>query len=916
MDDLLKDFLTETSENIATLDVELVKLEQNPNDPDIISGIFRLVHMIKGTCGFLGLPRLERLAHAGENVLGKFRDRELEVTPNAVDVILASIDRIKELLGYLEQNEKECPDGDDGALIDSLNALAEGKAAVPPAAIVADDLVMVSASSVEERSEATAAVPPPAAASPNEPDEFGFVPVPAGDIATLEANMASATKEPTGPSSDESGAKADGSSTAVAVHAAASSIDEHSGKGASVADQSIRVNVDQLETLMTTVSELVLTRNQLLQILRSEKESAFTSPLQRLNQVTSELQEGVMKTRMQPIGNAWAKLPRIVRDLAHELNKKIDLQMLGADTELDRQVLELIKDPLTHMVRNSADHGIEIPAERLRSGKPETGIITLNAYHEGGHIIIDIVDDGRGLAIDKIRAKVLEKGLATEGELSSLTEQQIMQYIFKPGFSTAEKVTSVSGRGVGMDVVRTNVERIGGTIDFKSVAGKGSSFSIKIPLTLAIVSALIVECAAERFAIPQISVVELVKASPTSEHRVEMINDTPVLRLRNRLLPLVSLRRTLKLGDEDIQANGNAFIVVVQVGSSNLGVIVDRVFDTEEIVVKPVAPILRSIDAFSGNTILGDGSVIMILDLNAIVSNAGNVNIETTHTQATATTHSSRNGSKQSLLLFRAGDGAQKAVPLSLVARLEEIDRATIEYSEGVPMVQYRGKLMPLVPVDPGAVLSKEGSQAVLVFADKDKHMGLMVEEILDIVEERLQVDLSGKRPGALGTSIISGKATDVIDAAFYLSQAFQNWFGEENTSFEGQTLHKVLLVDDSPFFRNLLTPLLTVAGYDVTAVETADEALKLQEEGVAFDAIVSDIEMPGMNGFDFVSMLRGSDGKWSKLPIFAMSSHATPRDLERGRLAGFTDYVAKFNREGLLNALHETLKQDGVDHE
>ncbi|MDD4615894.1 MAG: chemotaxis protein CheW [Alphaproteobacteria bacterium] len=891
MDDLLKDFLTETSESIATLDLELVKLEQNPNDPDILSNIFRLVHTIKGTCGFLGLPRLEHLAHAGENVLGKFRDKELEVTPEAVDIILASIDRIKSHLSYIEQNEKESPVGDDEDLISALNAMTEGKS----------QTAVEGPSKVEQ--------PPLAKAlaenSAPEPDEFGFVPVRAGDMAAMEENMS-------GTKNEQPSAAQENSKALLAVKAQ----DEQNKTTVttSVADQSIRVNVDQLEILMTTVSELVLTRNQLLQILRGEKDSAFSSPLQRLNQVTSELQEGVMKTRMQPIGNAWAKLPRIVRDLSHELNKKIELQMLGAETELDRQVLELIKDPLTHMVRNSADHGIEMPAARIQAGKREIGTITLNAYHEGGHIVIDIIDDGRGLPASKIRAKILEKGLATESELANMSEQQILQFIFKPGFSTADSVTSVSGRGVGMDVVKTNVEKIGGTVDFKSVAGKGSSFSIKIPLTLAIVSALVVECQNERFAIPQISVVELVQASPTSEHRVELINETPVLRLRNRLLPLVSLRKTLKLGEENIQANGNAFIVVVQCGNATLGIIVDRVFDTEEIVVKPVTPILRSIDAFSGNTILGDGSVIMILDLNAIVARAGNMTSHIEQSSASSTATSLHNGAKQSLLLFRAGEGTQKAVPLSLVARLEEIDRKTIEYSEGSPMVQYRGKLMPLIPAIADEKISTEGSQAVLVFADKEKHMGLMVDEILDIVEERLQVDLSARRPGTLGTSIIAGKATDVLDAAYYLSQCSQSWFGEDGESFEGDKVHRVLLVDDSPFFRNLLTPLLTVAGYEVTAVETAQEALKLQEDGAAFDAIVSDIEMPGMNGFDFVAALRAGETKWSKLPIFAMSSHATPRDLERGRQAGFTDYVAKFNREGLLNALQETLKQGGIN--
>lgn len=860
MDDLLREFLTETSENLATLDLELVKLEQNPNDPTLLSSIFRLVHTIKGTCGFLGLPRLERVAHAGENVLGKFRDGELKVTPSAVSLILRSIDAIKSILSYLEQNEKE-PDGHDEALIVALNAMADEKAES-----VASTTVVV-----EEKAFSPAVMP------------------------VVPAENGNAKQE------------------------VRTSLEELPIKSvSSVADQSIRVDVGLLENLMTTVSELVLTRNQLLQILRGQKDSAFLAPLQRLNQVTSELQEGVMKTRMQPIGNAWAKLPRIIRDLSHELGKKIDLQMAGAETELDRQVLELIKDPLTHMVRNSADHGIETPADRLKAGKPETGIILLNAYHEGGHIIIEISDDGRGLAIEKIRAKILEKKLASEPELAVMSEPQIMQFIFRAGFSTAAQVTSVSGRGVGMDVVKTNIERIGGTIDFRSVGGKGSRFFIKIPLTLAIVSVLIVKSCEERFAIPQINVVELVQASAQSEHRIEHINGTPVLRLRNRLLPLLSLRKVLKLGTDEIRDDGCYFIVVIQTGQSTFGVIVDYVFDTEEIVVKPVAPILRNIKVFSGNTILGDGNVVMILDVNGLVQHAGDVHTRVETPAPVALTQVDHKDDKQSLLLFRVGDEAPKAVPLSLVARLEQVEGKTIEYSGHSAVIQYRGKLMPLVPVNPD--LSPKGSgevQPILVFADREKHMGLMVDEIVDIVEERLHVDLSSRRPGYLGTSIIAGRATDILDAAYYLSQAFQDWFDVEPDGTFGEVAsRRILLIDDSPFFRNLLMPLLTVAGYDVTAVENPVEALKLQEAGVDFDAIVSDIEMPGMNGFDFVSALR-KGGRWSQVPVVAMSSHATSRDLDRGRLAGFTDYVAKFNREALLASLQQSLthskRQGGV---
>ena len=685
---------------------------------------------------------------------------------------------------------------------------------------------------------------------------------------------------------------------------------EAATKESAVAAQTIRVNVDLLENLMTMVSELVLTRNQLLQILRSQKESEFAAPLQRLNHVTSELQEGVMKTRMQPIGNAWAKLPRLVRDLAHELNKKIDLQMLGADTELDRQVLELIKDPLTHMVRNSADHGLEIPAERVKAGKSETGRITLNAYHEGGHIIIEIQDDGKGLAIDRIKQKAIQNGMASEGELASMTDQQIIQFIMKPGFSTAAKVTNVSGRGVGMDVVKTNIEKIGGTIEIKSAQGKGSTFVIKIPLTLAIVSALIVECAGERFAIPQISVVELVRAAADSEHTIERLKGTPVLRLRNRLLPLVSLQQLLRLDDsEDAKKPADeTFIVVTQVGTYTFGIMVDRVFDTEEIVVKPVAPILRHIEMFSGNTILGDGSVIMILDPNGIASATGEMAMGEAAGKETTAVQTQRQEDKMALLLFRAGEGAPKAVPLSLVARLEDVDLATVEMSNGLPVVQYRGKLMPLVPIDPNFALANEGRQPVLVFADGDRSMGLIVDEIVDIVEEKLNVQLAAERPGLMGSAIIAGKATEVIDAGFFLTQAYKDWFGSSaQEGFEEEKLQRVLLVDDSPFFRNLLTPLLSVAGYDVTAVENAGDALALCEAGEDFDVIVSDIEMPGMSGFDFAEAVRHGS-RWQGVPMVALSSHASARDLDRGRIAGFNDYVAKFDRDALLFALQQTL--------
>ncbi len=918
MDDLLSEFLTETSEGLAVLDVELVQLEQNPNDQELLSNIFRLMHTIKGTCGFLGLPRLESVAHAGENVLGKIREGGLEVSPQAVSLILECLDQIRSILQVLEATEAE-PEGEDSDLISRLNVFADGEGADSGSGEVADPFETLDTEAVaSEVAEPDAEIAPPAeavaeeGAAPESPQaEPPQAEPPAAEAAPAPAPTPEKKPTPAAKPAPKGEAKEGGDSA--------------------VANQSIRVNVELLENLMTMVSELVLTRNQLLQILRGQKDSEFAVPLQRLNHVVSELQEGVMKTRMQPIGNAWAKLPRIIRDLSIELDKKIDLVMKGAETELDRQVLELIKDPLTHMVRNSADHGLETTAGRIEAGKPEIGKVILDAYHEGGHIIIRIADDGRGLPIDVIKNKVIANGLATEAELETMTEQQIQRFIFKAGFSTAAAVTSVSGRGVGMDVVRTNIEKIGGTIELTSVEGKGTTFIIKIPLTLAIVSALIVECAGDRFAIPQLSVLELVRASAHSENTIERINGTPVLRLRNRLLPLVNLQDLMKLStpsalevpeavsdaeattdvatvSEERRDSTDGFIVVSQVGSYTFGIIVDRVFDTEEIVVKPVARILRDNQMFSGNTILGDGSVVMILDPNGIASATGEVELAEENSDAVNDRHAARGEETVAMLVFRIADNSPKAVPLALVARLEEIELEKVEISNGQHVVQYRGQLMPLVLMEGASELKTEGRQPVLVFTDRERTMGLVVDEIVDIVEDRLNVELTSKEVGYVGSAVINGHATDVVDVAHYLTLAFNDWFGADaNDTFGEEESSRLLLVDDSPFFRNLLQPLLSVAGYEVTCSASASEALQRCENGEKFDVIISDIEMPGMSGFEFAEAVK-NDPRWSSVPMVALSSFATQKDLDRGRAVGFIDYVAKSDREALLGALHEAL--------
>jgi two-component system, chemotaxis family, sensor kinase CheA len=913
MDDLLREFLTETSESLDTVDNQLVRFEQDPSDAKILDNIFRLVHTIKGTCGFLGLPRLEALAHAGETLMGKFRDG-MPVKAEAVTLILSSIDRIKEILAGLEATETE-PEGTDEDLIEKLHAMAEGAkhaeaepvaapvpvVAAPPVqpAITKEVVKGTLIEQVLERPLRPGEVSLDDLERAFRETEIEAAPAPKPAPAAVARQAAPA------PASEAAPAAKEAKETAKAKPAKRAAVaDTDVQEADKIANQSIRVNVDTLEHLMTMVSELVLTRNQLLEISRRNEDTEFKVPLQRLSNVTAELQEGVMKTRMQPIGNAWQKLPRIVRDLSGELGKQIELEMHGADTELDRQVLDLIKDPLTHMVRNSADHGLETPAERLASGKGEQGTIRLSAYHEGGHIIICIADNGRGLNTERIKAKALQNGLVTEAELEKMTEAQIHKFIFAPGFSTAAAVTSVSGRGVGMDVVRTNIDQIGGTIDIKSVAGEGSSVTIKIPLTLAIVSALIVEAAGDRFAIPQLSVVELVRARANSEHRIERIKDTAVLRLRNKLLPLMHLKKLLKIDDGSSSDPENGFIVVTQVGSQTFGIVVDGVFHTEEIVVKPMSTKLRHIDMFSGNTILGDGAVIMIIDPNGIAKALG-ASGSSAHEMADEASAAHALGGEQltSLLVFRAGSSQPKAVPLGLVTRLEEIATDKIELSNGRYMVQYREQLMPLVQMK-GVTVQTTGSQPILVFADDGRSMGLVVDEIIDIVEERLHIEVAGQQDGILGSAVIKGQATEVIDVGHFLPMAFADWFSRKEMR-ASSTAQSVLLVDDSAFFRNMLAPVLKAAGYKVRVAVNAQEGLSALRSGHTFDVVLTDIEMPDMNGFEFAETIR-ADNNLSTMPIIALSSLVSPAAIERGRQAGFHDYVAKFDRPGLIAALKE----------
>lgn len=857
MDELLQEFLGETGEHLDTVDRELVRFEQEPNNNEILRNIFRLVHTVKGTCGFIGLPRLEALTHAAESVIGQFRDGA-SVSSTAVTAILETIDQIKEIMAELTEKGQE-PPGNDDQLIGQLRALAENAKLELAAreATPLDPVAAYLARAAETRS--TEAAP----GLGQDDLDLMFRAAPSPLDQPRSATSEDAVTRPVGPAT-------------------------------------LRVNVDTLEHLMTMVSELVLTRNQLLEIARRQDDSGLKAPLQRLSLITAELQDGVMKTRMQPIGNAWSKLPRIVRDLSADLGKKIELVLEGEDTELDRQILELIKDPLTHMVRNCADHAIEEPEERLALGKPEAGIIRVSAYHEGGSVTIAITDDGRGMDVARIRRKAVQRGLATEAEIERMSEAQVLRFIFHPGFSTTDTVTAISGRGVGMDVVKVNVDAIGGVVDVASVAGAGTAITIKIPLTLAIVSALIVASGEKRFAIPQIVVRELVRVKTTGEHRIERINSSPVLRLRDRLLPIIALANVMDKASEVVE---DGFIVVTQVGERQFGILVDSVFHTEEIVVKPMSTKLRHIPLFSGNTILGDGAVVLIVDPNGVARLVGAVTAQEEAVPA-ASGDAVSAIERTTMLVFRTGEDSLKAVPLSLVTRLEEVEAELFENGGGRILLNYRGKLMPIVPVE-GVSIRETGLQPLVIFSEGELTMALAVDAIVDIVEEVLDVEmLAMVEQGVVGSAIIRGRATEILDLAHYLPKANPNWLrGRRDDAASGP---HVLLIEPSDFLREMLIPVLKASGMRVTHSSDIAMAPGLAAGQADLGAVIVDLDRDAEAAFALAGRLR-AESKHAGLRIIGLATLPTPELHVAASHAQLDEVVTKFDRRALIAELTES---------
>lgn len=901
MDEVLREFLIESWEGLAELDANVVALEERGAEPHLIAAIFRTIHTIKGTCGFIGLTNLGKVAHSAENVLGLMREGRLEATPRTISLTLRAVDEIKRMLQVIEDTGAE-PQEEPHQLLQMLSLMANIPIEFDRAAncTFAD----FGASTNHETLNSPVAQFDDAPCNSNQhllaPDSADTADL-SPSLSTNQAGTPSEMARESAPlsknNSIESLAAPSNEPLPVTVTTDPDS-EGASAKRSKVADLTIRVHVDVLDSLMNLVGELVLTRNQLLQLSRGDEESKYSAPITLLNRVTTDLQEGVMKTRMQPIGGIWSSLPRIIRDLRQATGKQIELEMRGNETELDRTLLEAIRDPLTHMIRNSADHGLETPEVRRQKGKPETGVIRLDAYHEGGHVILSIEDDGAGINVKRVREKAIAQGLVSEADAARMPEHELVQFVFRPGFSTAQQVTSLSGRGVGMDVVKTQIEKIGGTVDLSSIGDKGTTVRIKIPLTLAIISALVVESGGESFAIPQLGVVELVRLAAEEKHRIERIHNNEVFRLRHRLLPLIRLDGVVELPSRSAE-DSDVNIVVLQVGDQQFGLIVDRVFDTEEIVVKPVGSLLKDIPIYQGTTILGDGRVIMILDVAGIASEIG---LSSLTSEVAEANDRSQDGDTTNLLCFNAGDGRAMSVPLSLVSRLEEVPQEKIEATGEREVVQYRGDLLPLIPVQGYSRHSTEKPiQPVIVFQENGRSMGLMVSEIEDIVEDRLVIRMSSQQPGVIGTAIVNNRATEIIDAHHYVIQANPEWFQHN----QWRPTWKILLVEDSVFFRQLLNTNLVSEGYDVTAVVDGKQGISTLERDGTFDLIISDIEMPEVDGLSFARWVRNKT-QFKSVPMIAMSGNTRPSMEQEALKAGFTRFMRKFDPAELKAVLFE----------
>ena len=1009
-DALKNEFLVESFENLSSINEDLTLLEKTPDDKDLLNKVYRTVHTMKGSASFLGYKKLQDLTHSAENVLDELRESRLKLTPDIVDILLQSFDLCQNILKNIEKDSSE-GDVDINNVKSTLDKILAGEftGASNEVAEKAGQPTKQEQTSVEKAPESNGELERLIASHKSEaPAEASPLDEKPKEVAAPELSSAAldSLKELIGDGKlddsvlGELDAKASTSSPALeqkvleepvkrpvekpveapvekpveqviakkpaekkrevkkTTSAASKGLEEGTETTkSSIADSVVRVNVKVLDKIMNIVGELVLNRNQIVQFANGHNSHEYSRLAQHLNVITTELQSEVMSTRMQPIGSILTKFERLVRDFSRTSGKKISLKLSGQETELDKTLIEAIKDPLVHIIRNACDHGLETTEERTETGKAAEGTVWIKAYNESGQVTIEIQDDGRGLNKDKIAQKALEKGILKPEDLEHMNDQQIYGLIFAPGFSTAEKITNISGRGVGMDVVKTNIEKIGGTVNVTSNLGQGTIFKLRIPLTLAIVPALIIKSKGESFAIPQLNLVELVRLETEEEvAQIESIQGSEFLRLRGKLTPVFRLNDSLELAkvhgkteqlekvveniriNESTQHNTESVnidkdtlslsesesmnIMILKAENVGFGIIVDEILDTEEIVVKPLSSSLKHLSLFGGATIMGDGSVALILDalgfLNTFASARDRAKEDVTRDDQSEIINA---GEMQENLLFTLADGRTYAVPLPLVSRLEEIEVSKIEKTGNQPIIRYLNHPMPLINVEKTLRLDCESSLALTKNKEKEtlscivtnvrqKNYGIIVEEIRDINISRIHIDSSAvDREGILGTVFIDDKTVSLIDLySIVEAQKIGHKPVVKAEVRSERSTKKILLVDDSAMYRKLEGDALLEEGYSVDVANHGEHGLEVLQSS-NYDLLITDIEMPILDGYDFAKKVRALPEK-GNIPIIALSTRNSETDREKGRESGFNYHLEKFKRDEVLDLVKKVLKE------
>lgn len=954
---LINEFLVESFENLTSINEDLTNLEKNPNDKELLNKIYRTTHTMKGSAGFLGYKKLQDLTHSAENLLEEIRENRIQINSKIIDSLLNAFDLSSLILKAIENNNCEgdvdilsikkkldsffvtnnneesfnpSESGVSSAALESLKELiGEGK--VDESAIAEfepQDNTKIEANHTTEK-ECEPEVSDAAMDSLKELITDGVL---GENVMDQLEEYDSQQQAPVQP--EQQAQKVEN----VFVDKKEEKVSK------SIADSFVRVNVSVLDKIMNTVGELVLNRNQIMQFSNEANNHELTKLSQHLNTITSELQSEVMSTRMQPIGSVLSSFERLVRDFSRSNNKIINLKLSGQETELDKTLIEAIKDPLVHIIRNACDHGIETTNERQLNGKHTDGTIWIKSYNESGQVTIEISDDGIGLNRTKIGKKALEKNLITDDEYSLMKDHQVYALIFHPGFSTAKEVTNISGRGVGLDVVKTNIEKIGGTVSVSSTLGEGTTFKLRIPLTLAIVPALVIKSKNEFFAVPQLNLVELVRLeSDKDKTLIEKIHGSEFFKLRGNLTPVFRLNEVLKLDDvsaRSVKLNANfqpskeenakvenkelktENIIVLTAEDQCFGIIVDEILDTEEIVVKPLSNNLKHLSHFGGATIMGDGKVALILDalgfLNTVTESKERVK-DDFFSNEEVKIDNYNTGDLQENLLFRLGDSRLYAIPLQLVTRLEEFNIRNIEKTGNQPIIRYLNAPMPLINVEKTLRLNgisvlerpvEDDTQTLscIVTTIRGKNYGIVVDEIRDISIDNADIDATAiDREGILGTIFINDKTVSLIDIYKIIEE---QGLGVKNKVISShkkmKSDKKILLVDDSAMYRKMEADALIEAGYQVDVANNGKHGLEVLELN-NYDLLITDIEMPILDGYNFASKVR-SESNQKDIKIVALSTKASDEDRQKGMQSGFDYHLEKFKKDEVLDLVTKIL--------